>query len=62
MPLSSQEFEVTLEKTGYRSSVNLKKKLAHVLNFQKSGIPCCHAIAAIMSRELQRSEFVAATT
>ncbi|KAL0669044.1 hypothetical protein Bca4012_031748 [Brassica carinata] len=59
MPLSAFEFEVTLKTTGFRSSVNLETRSCTCLEFQKVGIPCRHAIAAAMFRDLQHSEFVA---
>jgi len=59
MPLSAFEFEVTLKTTGFGSSVNLETRSCTCLEFQKVGIPCRHAIAAAMFRDLQHSEFVA---
>ncbi|KAL0690849.1 hypothetical protein Bca4012_090528 [Brassica carinata] len=59
MPLSAFEFEVTLKTTGFGSSVNLETRSCTYLEFQKVGIPCRHAIAAAMFRDLQHSEFVA---
>ncbi|XP_056864002.1 uncharacterized protein LOC130511153 [Raphanus sativus] len=59
MPLSAFEFEVTLKTNGFGSSVNLETRSCTCLEFQKVGIPCRHAIAAAMFRDLQHSEFVA---
>ena len=59
MPLSAFEFEVTLKTTGFGSSVNLETRSCTCLEFQKVGIPCRHAIAAAMFRDLRHSEFVA---
>ena len=59
MPLSAFEFEVTLKTTGFGSSVNLETRSCTCLEFQKVGIPCRHAIAVAMFRDLQHSEFVA---
>ncbi|XP_048605532.1 uncharacterized protein LOC106354871 [Brassica napus] len=59
MPLSAFEFEVTLKTTGFGSSVNLETRSCTCLEFQKVGIPCRHAIAAAMFRDLQHSEFIA---
>ena len=59
MPLSAFEFEVTLKTTGFGSSVNLETRSCTCLEFQKVGIPCRHAIAVAMFRDLQHLEFVA---
>ncbi|KAL0898924.1 hypothetical protein Bca101_082885 [Brassica carinata] len=59
MPLSAFEFEVTLKTTGFGISVNLEKRYCSCLEFQKVGIPCRHAIAVALFRDLQHSEFVA---